>query len=299
MPPESAPPDPSTRPGTPEARAWILVRYIGQPLGEVIPLPLEGLDIGRAAECGLCLPEPEVSRRHARLEAAPGGATISLHDLGSTNGLYVNGRRVEAEPGPVALRAGDVLRVGAHAFKLKRLDLLDRQYQQDSGANAALDGLTGVGGRATVLAQLEAHFELARRHQRPLAVILADLDGLEQINVGHGPEAGDRVIRAFGGHLARRLRGSDPVGRLGGEEFLAILPETTAALALNAAEDLRAALAGCPVDAGEGRFVHATCSLGVAELKPSDTGGGALLARADAALHRAKAEGRNRVAQAP
>lgn len=299
MSPESAAPDPSTRPGAPEARAWILIRYIGQPLGEVIPLPPGGLDIGRSAECGLCLPEPEVSRRHARLEPVPGGTTVSLRDLGSTNGLYVNGRRAEAEPGPVALHPGDVLRVGAHAFKLKRLDLLDRQFQQESGAHGTLDGLTGVGSRAAVLAQLEAHFELARRHQRPLAVILADLDGLEQINIGHGPEVGDRVIQAFGGHLARRLRVSDPVGRLGGEEFLAILPETSAALALNAAEDLRAALAGRPVDAGEGRVLHATCSLGVADLKPSDTSGGALLARADAALHRAKAEGRNRVAQAP
>lgn len=299
MSPESAIPDPSTRPGPPEVRAWALVRYIGQPLGQVIPLPPEGLDIGRTEDCGLCLPQPEVSRRHARLEIAPEGGTVRLHDLGSTNGLYVNGRRVEAGPEPATLRQGDVLRVGAHAFKLKRLDALERRYQQETGASSTLDALSGVSSRATVLHQLEAHFELARRHDRALSVIVMDLDHMERLNAEHGLEAGDQVIRAFGGHLVRRLRGSDPVGRLGGEEFMAILPETSAALALNAAEDLRLALSGHPVDLGEGRFIHASCSLGVAELKPGDSDGGALLARADVALHRAKAEGRNRVAQAP
>jgi len=291
-------PDPSTRPGRPEARAWILIRYIGQPLGEMVLVPPTGLDIGRSAECGLCLPEPEVSRRHAKLEAAGDGATLALRDLGSTNGLFVNGRRVEANPGPVTLRAGDVLRVGSHAFKLKRLDSLERRYYQEAGSSTTLDDLTGVSSRATVLHQLEAHFELARRHHRSLSVVLADLDHLQRFNADHGSEVGDRVIQAFGGHLVRRLRRSDPVGRLGGEEFLAILPETAVASALNTAEDLRGALSGYPVDAGAGRYLQATCSLGVAELKPGDAGAGALLARADVALHRAKVEGRNRVAQA-
>lgn len=299
MPPESAVPDPSTRPGAPEARAWALIRYVGQPLGEVVPLPAEGLDIGRMVEKGLCLPEPEVSRRHARLEADPGAATVGLRDLGSTNGVYVNGRRVEANPGPVPLQSGDVLRVGSHAFKLRSLDALERRFHQETGAGSALDGLTRVSGRAATLQQLEAHFDLARRHQRLLSVILADLDGLDGINAAHGPEVGDCLIHAMGGHLARRLRGSDPVGRISGGAFLAILPETPARLAIRAAEDLRAALDGHPVEAGDGLFYQATCSFGVAELKPGDTCGGAMLARADAALHRAKAEGRNRTVQAP
>ena len=267
-------------------------------MGEVVTLPPGGLDIGRTVETGLCLPEPEVSRRHARLEVAAGGATVDLRDLGSTNGVYVNGRRVEANPGPVTLQSGDVLRVGAHAFKLRSLDALERRYHQEPGAGT-LDGLTRVSGRAVTLQQLEAHFELARRHQRAMSVILADLDGLDEINVAHGPEVGDCVIQALGGHLVRRLRGSDPVGRISGGAFLAILPETPARLAIRAAEDLRVALEGHPVDGGNGLFYQATASFGVAELKPGDTCGGALLARADAALHRAKVEGRNRMVQAP
>ena len=304
MPPDPLPTDPPDRApaapdgGAAEDGAWILIRYIGHPLGEITHLPPEGLDLGRAAECGIVLPEPEVSRRHARLEILSGGAGVGLRDLGSTNGVFVNGRRVEADPGPARLASGDVLRVGAHAFKLKRMDAVERRYYE-GGEREAIDALTGLDSRAAVLRQLEAHFELARRHRRSLAVILADLDHLGRLNATHGVEAGDRVIQALGGHMRRRLRGSDPAGRFDGEAFLAVLPETVAAHALTAADDLRLALADHWVELADGRLVQATCSLGVAELKPGDLDCGVLLARADAALHRAKAEGRNRVVQAP
>ncbi|BDU70310.1 hypothetical protein GETHOR_24110 [Geothrix oryzae] len=296
---EPRPPGSADAPGGPGARAWVLVRYIGQPLGEMVPLPLEGLEIGRAPECGICLPEPEVSRRHARLEVAEDGASLALLDLGSTNGVYVNGRKAEATPSPAILRPGDVLRVGGHAFKVKWLDLLERRYHQAPETPSALDAWTGVSSRAAVLHQLEAHFEWARRHHRPLSVILADLDHLGRLNETHGSPAGDRVIRAFGGHLLRRLRDRDSVGRLGGAEFLAVLPGTPSELALPAADDLRLALAEQGVELEDGRLIQATCSLGVADLKAGDPCSGAVLARADAALHRAKTGGRNRVAQAP
>lgn len=278
---------------------WVLIRYIGQPLGEVLPLLPGGMDIGRTAENGLCLPEPEVSRRHARIEPAPDGATVDLRDLGSTNGVYVNGRRVEADPGPVTIHPGDVLRIGAHAFKLRRLDAVEQRFFRTAEEGGGRDGLTGVTSRATALQQLEIQFELARRHRRALSVILADLDHLGRLNAAHGVEAGDGVIRAFGGHLLRRLRGSDPCGRIGGQAFLAVLPETASAQALGAADDLRIALADHWVALPDGRLVQGTCSLGVADLKDGDPDCGALLARADAALHRAKAEGRNRAVQAP
>lgn len=285
-----------------DPREWVLIRYVGQPMGEFIPLPLEGLELGRAPENSLCLPEPEVSRHHALLRISADLDAVELRDLGSTNGVFVNGRRAEADPGPVRLVAEDVIRVGAHAFKLKHMDALERRYHQDMAVRTTLDPLTGVSNRATVLHQLEAHFELASRHHRSLSVILADLDWFKQVNDAHGHGAGDRVLETFGALLLRRLRGSDPVGRLGGDEFLIVLPETSARLALTAAEDLRQALAEQsldPGDAGDGQPLRVTCSFGVAELKSVDTDGGALLARADAALYGAKAGGRNRAVPAP
>ncbi|MCC6514435.1 MAG: GGDEF domain-containing protein [Geothrix sp.] len=282
-----------------DTREWALIRYVGQPMGEFIPLPLEGLSIGRAPENGLRLPEPEVSRHHVRLTIAADLETVELRDLGSTNGVFINGKRVHADPGPLKLRAEDVVRVGGHAFKLKHMDALERRYHQIMVARTTLDPLTGVGNRATVLHQLESHFDLARRHRRPLAVILADLDWFKQVNDTHGHRAGDRALESFGALLHLRVRGSDPVGRLGGDEFLIVLPETTAMMALNAAEGLRRSLAERPLELEGGLELRLTCSLGVAELKDGDSDGGALLARADAALYGAKAGGRDRAYPAP
>ncbi len=282
-----------------DTREWVLIRYVGQPMGQFIPLPMGGLEIGRAPDNGLCLPEPEVSRHHARLRVAADLETVELRDLGSTNGLFVNGKRVYAHPGPVRLKAEDVLRVGGHVFKLKRMDAVERRYHQEIVALTTLDPLTGVGNRASVLHQLEAHVDLAQRHQRPLSVILADLDRFKQVNDAHGHRVGDRALEAFGALLRRRLRGSDPVGRLGGDEFLIVLPETSAMLALTAAEGLRRALATLPLALEEGQVLPLTCSLGVAQLQPGDSDGGALLARADAALYAAKAGGRDRAFPAP
>lgn len=276
---------------------WVLIRYIGRPFGELVPVPSGGLEIGRGEENGLCLPEPEVSRRHARLEAV--GGSLELRDLGSTNGVYLNGRRAEADPGPVRVAHGDILRVGGHAFKVRCMDAIEWGFHRPVGDAPALDPLTGVASRAALLRQLEAHVDLARRHHRSLSVILADLDHLGQVNAAHGPGTGDRVLQSLAGHLLRRLRGSDLVGRLGGPQFLAVLPETPSSLALTAAEDLRVALAGHRVGLDGGASLGATCSLGVAELKPGDPDCGTMLARADVALHRAKGDGRNRVAQAP
>jgi diguanylate cyclase (GGDEF)-like protein len=277
----------------------VLIRYVGQPTGEFIPLPPGGLEIGRAPECSLYLPEPEVSRHHAQLQMAADQEAVDLRDLNSTNGVFVNGKRVQANPGPVRLVAEDVLRIAGHAFKLKHMDALERRYHQDMATRSTLDPLTGVGNRATVLHQLESYAGLARRHQRPLSVILADLDWFKQVNDTHGHLAGDRALEAFGTLLRGRLRGSDPVGRLGGDEFLAVLPETPVMMALTAADGLRQALAEHPLGLDDGTVLHLTCSLGVAELKLVDQDGGALLARADAALYAAKAGGRDRVFPAP
>ena len=275
---------------------WALIRYVGQPIGELVPIPLDGLVIGRSADCGLSLPEAEVSRNHARLTLSLRGeaVTVNLQDLGSTNGTFVNGRRLGEEVREV--QDGDVIRVGAHAFKLKQLDEMERQYHQAVLAQTTVDPLTGVSNRATVLHHLEKHFELARRHRRPLSVILCDLDHFKQINDQHGHPAGDAVLQTFGIQLLGRLRGSDHVGRIGGEEFLVVLPETVAREAIGVADDLRLGMEEDPITLpGTGNVVRVTCSMGVAELRETDADAGSLLARVDVALYRAKAAGRNRV----
>lgn len=277
---------------------WALIRYIGEPIGEVILLRGPEIRLGRSTANEVCLPEPEVSRHHASLALQADDAKPAIHitDLGSTNGTFVNGRRLDPASGPIPLNNGDVLRVGAHAFKLKRLDGMERHYHETMLTQTSTDALTGVSNRSAVLNFLEKHTDLARRYRRPLSVALCDLDHFKDINDQHGHATGDHVLRTFGALALRRLRGSDLTGRIGGEEFLIVLPETQLREAFNVAEGLRKALMEEPFTSlKDGSPLTITCCFGIAHLLDRDPDGGSVLARADAALYRAKALGRNRV----
>jgi len=278
---------------------WALIRYVGHPIGELVPILGDGLTLGRGLDNGLSLPDPEVSRRHARLDLilhGDEGSLVMLSDLGSTNGTYVNGQRVPSQDLPMHLFDGDVIRVGGQTFKLKLLDQLERNYHQAVQAQTTRDSLTGVSNRSTVLGYLEKHTELARRYRRPLSLVICDLDHFKLVNDTYGHATGDLTLRLFGMVVLRRVRTSDYVGRIGGEEFLVVLPETRGKEAVALAEELRVAMSQepiCPVG-GSSPF-RAQISCGVAELRDGDLNPGVLFARADAALYRAKSLGRNRV----
>jgi diguanylate cyclase (GGDEF)-like protein len=277
---------------------WALIRYVGNPIGEVLLLGTSGLSLGRAQDNQVRLPEPEISRYHARLELVTQKgqpAVVLLSDLGSTNGTFVNGRPIQPKEGPVSLCQGDVVRLGTHTFKLKHLDELEKNYHEAVLAQATVDPLTRMSNRGSALRFLEKHTDLARRYRRPLSVILCDLDHFKEVNDCHGHAAGDQVLRTFGSVVCGRLRASDLVGRIGGEEFLVVLPETGGGEAMTVAEGLRAALAAEPMPLPEGTDLRVTCCFGVVEFSPSDPDAGSMLARADLALYRAKALGRNRV----
>jgi diguanylate cyclase (GGDEF)-like protein len=278
---------------------WAFIRYVGEPIGEVIPLRPPGVSIGRSSENDVSLPEAEVSRHHAQValsKIGESGYMVQILDLGSTNGSFINGRRIDKPHVPIALQSGDVVRVGAHAFKLKRLDALERHYHEAMMVQTSLDTLTGVNNRSVVLAFLEKHADLARRYHRPLSLILADLDFFKSVNDRFGHATGDLALQSFGSLVTKRLRASDLVGRIGGEEFLVVMPETNNPEAVGVAEVLRNALASEILTPwGGGDPFHLTCCFGVAQLQNRDNNGGSLLARADVALYRAKALGRNRV----
>ena len=278
---------------------WALIRYIGNPIGEVLPLRSVNLTVGRSPHNDLCLPEVEVSRHHARIELvgqdqlAP---IVLISDLGSTNGTYINGRRILPGNGPVSLQHGDVVRLGTHAFKLKHLDEMEKNYHEAVLAQTTVDSLTGLSNRASVLGFLEKHADLARRHHRELALILCDLDHFKEVNDRHGHAVGDAVLKRFGQVAMGRLRASDHVGRIGGEEFLVVMPETEGREALAVAEALRKALEEEVMEGHQpGLAFHVSSCFGVAQFRAEDADGGSLLARADVALYRAKALGRNRV----
>jgi diguanylate cyclase (GGDEF)-like protein len=158
----------------------------------------------------------------------------------------------------------------------------------DEALQAALtDELTGVPNRRHILNLAESALTDPRRHSQPLSVAILDLDHFKRINDTHGHPVGDAVLRCFCDHTRTHLRTGQSLGRLGGEEFLVLLPGTVAGDARIAIERVRGSL---PSHAG----VKFTFSAGLAEARPGERVA-ALLERADQALYRAKSEGRDRV----
>jgi diguanylate cyclase (GGDEF)-like protein len=158
------------------------------------------------------------------------------------------------------------------------------------------DSLTGASNRAYMEELAERELALARRHGRPLAVAMIDIDFFKRVNDTHGHATGDEVIRRLCACCTEHLREIDHFGRIGGEEFACILPETDALAALQCAERLRLALAALTIDTPQGPL-HFTVSIGLAQFGPAHADWAHLLAAADGALYQAKDAGRNRVVQ--
>ena len=168
--------------------------------------------------------------------------------------------------------------------------LLDRSHQLEH--LAFTDPLTGVDNRRSTFRRLSAAISGARRHGRPLAVVMLDIDHFKSVNDVYGHDTGDAVLVTVATRLSERLRQEDTVGRLGGEEFLALLPDTTDEDAATVAESRRSVIAGRPVTAG-GHEVAVTVSAGWAVWRGDEAD--ELMRRADEALYAAKAAGRNAV----
>lgn len=167
---------------------------------------------------------------------------------------------------------------------------------------ASTDELTGIANRGTFLTALAAEFARSQRHQRSLSVMMIDIDHFKSVNDRHGHAAGDAVLRSAASAWRNALRQEDMIGRMGGEEFAVVLPETGASGAAQLAERMRlcAAHLVTPLpDALSPGIISFTCSIGFATLDGCERDHEELLARADMALLEAKSRGRNRVHCAP
>ncbi len=171
-------------------------------------------------------------------------------------------------------------------FWIGRLRRLNEQLQVKSQT----DPLTGLANRAALDRRFARALAQARRYDRPLSIVMLDIDHFKSINDEFGHQMGDRVLKEFADMLVSGLRGSDAVGRWGGEEFLLLCPETSSQQAAAFAERLCEQSRALSFSTGQTQ----TLSAGVAELNATDTVD-SLLRRADAALYRAKHEGRDRV----
>jgi diguanylate cyclase (GGDEF)-like protein len=158
---------------------------------------------------------------------------------------------------------------------------------------ATRDPLTGQYNQRTLVETLDRTLAHANRYGTPCAILFLDIDHFKALNDTHGHPVGDAALKAFACSIVARVRGVDTVGRWGGEEFMAVLPETDGATALAAAERMRAAIAATPFAAVRGASI--TCSIGVASYPDDGESRETLIAAADRALYTAKRLGRNQV----
>jgi len=185
--------------------------------------------------------------------------------------------------------------VTAFAILGYRLGLRLEKVERRSGEiqrRARTDALTGLLTRGALMEEMDLELRRARRYRTPVACLFLDLDGLKGFNDIHGHKAGDMALTAVAQAMAANARGTDILGRFGGDEFVAVMPHTAAAGARAAAERIRRAVASGSLRLGE-RPVRLSVSVGVHAAWSGTSA--EILNAADRALRRAKAEGKDRV----
>jgi two-component system cell cycle response regulator len=249
--------------------------------------------IGRGRECSLRIDDPGASREHARVTVTHDHRYV-LEDLGSTNGTYVDGRRIQR----TELQSGDRINIGPNvviAFAV--VDVQAERIAHQLYESSVRDPLTRAHNRRYLVERLASEIAYANRHRSRLGLILFDLDHFKRVNDTHGHLAGDDVLRDVSALVQRLIRAEDVFARFGGEEFVVIVRGIEHTNVGRFAERLRSAVEQLEI-ASEQDVLHVTISAGYATLDelPKDLrNADDLLRMADERLYRSKQAGRNRV----
>ncbi len=210
-----------------------LVIIYGSNMGRIFELEAKMQRVGRDDDCEIMLTEREVSRSHCTITAGTGGVTVV--DLESTNGTYVNDKRVDEKK----LRNGDRLRIGGTMLKYLSRGNVEKTYHDEIVNRTNVDSLTEAYNRRYLYSVLHREIGRSSRHGRELSVIMLDIDHFKRINDVFGHLVGDSVLRAIVQNISEHIRREDVLTRYGGEEFVVVLPETPYENAFICAEKLR------------------------------------------------------------
>jgi diguanylate cyclase (GGDEF)-like protein len=262
----------------------------GTTMGRRYPIHTDPLIIGRGDSCDIRLQDNSVSRSHAKVEPTKEG--IFVVDSKSLNGTYVNDRPAR---GAQLLQDGDYIRIGNAIFRFLTGGNIEAEYHEEIYRLTIMDGLTQIHNHRYLTDFLDREVARSVRHERPLAVVMLDIDRFKAVNDEHGHLCGDYVLREMSNRIRHSVRREDLFARYGGEEFALVLVETNPEQALEVAERLRESIEAKPFWF-ESVIVPITVSVGVASIKTQvDTSASALLKEADEKLYEAKRTGRNRV----
>jgi two-component system, cell cycle response regulator len=285
---------PPSNPALQGTRA-VLTVVSGPSTGRMFSVAVGGEEtlIGRGREAQVRTDDGGASRAHARLVQVPTGAYV-LEDLGSTNGTFVDGLRIER----AELKSGDRIHIGPNvvvsfAIVAAQAERVAHQLYESS----VRDPLTRAYNRRYLVDRLASEFAYARRHKTYLALIILDLDHFKDINDTHGHLAGDEVLRDVAALVQRLVRAEDVFARFGGEEFVLLVRGIEHGNVGRFAERVRTSVERLEMSY-EAAALHVTVSLGYAstsELPEDQRDSESLLRLADERLYEAKTAGRNRV----
>jgi diguanylate cyclase (GGDEF)-like protein len=278
---------------TGERRLPVLIVLRGAQIGRRYLLNEQGLVIGRrAGKAGVVISgDPEISAAHCRIHYDPMRATYALDDVGSTNGTRINGTPVTRR---TDLGDGDKILLGQTILKFTFHDVVEAEFHREVDRMINIDELTGL----VVLRVFEVRFRQAlaacAAAGQPLGVLMMDMDGLKRINDTHGHHVGARTIAQVGRLLGTLLAPDGLVTRFGGDEFTAFTPGRDREATRELGETIRRALGVNPICCDD-VTVRPTLSIGVAAFPEDGASPEKLTRRADEALYRAKAAGRDMV----
>jgi len=264
----------------------------GPRVGEIFTIDKPQATLGRGADVDVRLPDPSLSRVHARFERE--GDTLFVIDLDSRNGTAVDGARITDRR---RLENGEHVTLGNVILRYAIQDAHSLKVSRELYEAAVRDRLTGMHNRGYFEDRVAAEFAFVRRHGSPLSVLLIDIDHFKKVNDTHGHQVGDAVLRAASAKITESLRAEDVASRYGGEEFVVLARGTANEGARVLAQRLRTRIALAQVLTLQG-IVQVTASIGVAVMHGADSPyktPAELVAAADEALYAAKRNGRNQV----
>jgi len=248
--------------------------------------------IGRDKSNQICLADEKVSKSHCEINIIRNSEfeQVIVKDMDSTNGTYVNGKFINKE----VLKPGDKIGIGDTVLQVSYNDDIEEEYHTRLFRLAVTDALTGLYNRWYIFNELENQCKIARRNNRIFTLVILDIDNFKQLNDTYGHLAGDDYLRKLSFVINQSLREQDICGRVGGEEFLIILPETRLEGAFNMTNRIRGQIEKIEVS-HRGHTIKTTISAGISQFDRHISDSRTLFELADLALQKAKKAGKNMI----
>jgi diguanylate cyclase (GGDEF)-like protein len=273
-------------------QSYCLVVMSGPDKGSVRNLKVGQTTLGRSENTDLPVSGKGISRVHASLDITDDGI-VSLRDNGSTNGVFLQGVRIQES----LVNPGEVFGLGPELkLRLESTDGGLHELIQDMYRNSKMDALTNLLNRRAFEERMDEEFSVTRRHGLNACLAILDIDHFKSINDNYGHDAGDEVLIRIATILKNRIRSGDLVGRWGGEEFVVYVRQSDLEGAKVLLDRLREFVANTSIALGTGQSLSVTFSAGLVSLVNAPDWRTALT-RADEGLYMSKENGRNRVTE--